>query len=331
MILQTERKWRQFDNLKVLGRKHNPWIGVGTYYHDNGLWRRLEKGGGWLSWRVPGHEGSPKAIFDLVGLDPNDAADKQRIDRSLRQLELTRADDLNFPRLYPWRELYRAALGQKSDDDGEMHGGLAEYCCQILLSPMGYGSRRFDHVALERAWIEELPQPGEMTLYLRIDPAIGAKKKHSQTALILGGVRWDRHRFCIRTWLGNEPRPVKVLQRAFAWAEQWQELGYTVGNIGIEAVAFQETMATQARDGIPAQDISELEDGETIMVKKAPCPIVKIRRNQLDKIPRILEMDGPISRRELWFWDKDPPAQPPDAPGAARFPAGKTRSAGRPA
>ncbi len=302
MIANSERKFRQFDNLKIRGRKHNPWIVMGTYYHWDGPYRRLEKGGGWLSWRIPGHLGSSKAIFDLVGIDTTDPEGHAKVQAGIRKLELTRKADLTFPKLLPWRELYMAALGQRSDDDGEMQGGFYQYSCQILLNPLAEGMSRFSTEALEKSWVDELPSPQEMWLFIRIDPALSQKKGASKTAIVLGGVRWDGHRFLIRSWLGQEPRPTETLRRAFKWHDEWSTKGYQVMNIGIEAVAFQTTMVTQARDGI----VWDFNEDGTANLRKAPCQMVRITRPAVRKTERILEMDGPVSRGELHFWTRDP-------------------------
>ncbi len=301
MISQSERKFRQFDNLKIRGRKNNPWLVMGTYYHYDGPYRRLERGGGWLSWRVPGHTGSPKAIFDRVGIDTSDDEGRAQVKAGLAKLNRERSHDLTFPKLLPWEELYKAALGQRSDDDGEMQGGFYEYSCQILCNPIAEGQARFSLEALEKSWVDEIPPPSEMWLYIRIDPAIGEKQHHSETAIVLGGVDWRGHRYLLRTSLRHEPRPVKTLIRAFKWVDEWREAGYDVINIGIESVAFQETMVTQARDGV-----QWINDDGVLVLRKAPCPMTKIKRSATRKTERILEMDGPVSRGELHFWTKDP-------------------------
>lgn len=305
-IQQSERAFRALDNLKIRGIKHNPWIVVGTYYHYDGPYRRLEKTGGWLTWKVPAHMGSPQTIFDLAKLDPRDEKDARRIESGLRKLERERSADLMFPKTYPWRELYKSCIGQRASDDGDgLSGSHYEYSTQILLDPVPMGQQRFDREQLARSWVDEIPGPTEMYVFIRVDPAISNRKKSDDMCVAVAGVKWDRTRWFVDGWIGKERRPVVQVRTIFNLARKWQSKGYRVLNIGIESVAYQEALAMICRDGVPETDA--VFDGQAVPIVKAPCPIRSIERpKDATKQERILSMDGPITRGDLKIYRKNP-------------------------
>jgi len=307
MINQSERMFRGLDNLKVRGRPYNPWLAMGTYYHYDGCYKRLEKGGGWLNWRLPAHKGSAKAVFDLVALNPQVDADRKKIQRGLHRLERDRAGDLNFPKLLSWRELYLSATGQRSEGQDDFKGGHYEYSCQLQLDPVPAGEERFDLDALECAWVDEIPSPEEAWFYIRVDPAISKSRRNDETAIIGGLVKWNGHRYSGETWIGREKSPGKIVRRIFTMAAKWKARGYVVPNIGIESVAYQEALAELCREGVPER--APMYQGESVpmMLPPAGTKIVSITRSpNARKQERILEMDGPVTRREVHFWADDP-------------------------
>lgn len=86
---------------------------------------------------------------------------------------------------------------------------------------------------------------------------------------------------------------------------KWQDNGYTVKNIGVESVSYQEALASIMRDGVPIR--KPKFDGESVPMMTNPCPIKSITRSSdMRKHERILQMDGAIARRELHVWDKCP-------------------------
>jgi len=219
-------------------------------------------------------------------------------------LESERSGDLNFPALLPWAELYRTARATKADSEG-LGGGYHEYNTQLLLNPVPEGEQRFTVEDLDASWVEDLPSHGEMELFIRCDPAISEKKSSDEVAINLGGVDWRGHRYYIDGWIGREKRPTEQVRKMFALAKKWAGFGYKVRNIGIESVAYQEALAQLCRDGVPSRDTTF--DGETVAVLKPPCPVVSITRSSdMRKDERILQMTGPMERKEIHIWKSNP-------------------------
>lgn len=291
----AEHRFRQMDNLRDRTRAYNPWLLAGTHYHYQDTYKRLEKAGGWLFWKQPAHVGSPKAIFDLLKYDERDEKDRVKIEAGLVALEKTRAEDLRFPKLLPWRELYRSARAE----------GQYIYVTQLLLDPVPEGEQRFDGEDVDAMWCTEIPAPEECWGYLRCDPAISKKKDRDETAMHLVLVRWDGHRYFVDGWVGREKRPTEQVRKMFGLVRRWQGMGYRVKEIGVESVAYQEALAQLCRDGVPEREA--LTHGELIPVQKAPCSVRSITRSaELRKQERILEMEGPVSRREAHIWTENP-------------------------
>jgi hypothetical protein len=291
---QLEQSWQRFvamDHLRTRDRPYNPWVFCGTHYHFQDTYKRLENQGGWLIWRVPGHTGSPKRIFDICAVEDRSPEGRRKIEARLRALENNPPGELNFPQQLPWRELYRTARTT----------GPQEYNCQILLNPMPEGEQRFDKVALEQGWVDQIPGPEQMWLYVRVDPAISESRQADETAIIVGGVEWDAKRYIIDGWIGREKRPTEIVRKIFTLARAWQAKNYMVKNIGIESVQYQEALAELCRRGVPEREPAY--HGESVPMFLKPCPVRSIKRSpDKRKQERILEMDGPVTRRELKFW-----------------------------
>jgi len=298
---QLEKSYHEFqamDPLRDRSRKYNPYLVLGTHYHFQDTYKRAERDGGYLVWRLPAFEGSPKRIFDLCSLDNRTEAGRRKIEVKLRELEKNPPGRLNFPERLGWRELYRSALAQ----------GPRNFNTQMMLNPVPEGEQRFDHEALDACWIDERPDPRGCWLYVRVDPAISEKKKNDETAIIVGGVQWDGKRILMDGWVGREKRPGEIVRKAFTFARKWQGREYRVQNIGIEAVQYQEALAEMARNGVPERDPEY--DGESVPMMMRPCPVRSIHRSpDIRKTERLLEMDGPVSRRELLFLRECPIAE----------------------
>jgi hypothetical protein len=172
-----------------------------------------------------------------------------------------------------------------------------------MLDPMPEGEQRFDREALESGWTESIPSPDEMWIYIRCDPAISEKRTADETAIVVGGVKWDAYRYIIDGWIGREKRPTVIVLKTFTFAKKWIEKGYKVKSIGFESVQYQEALAQIARSGVPEREARY--SGESVPVITKPCQVKSIKRSaDMRKHERILEMDGPVSRRELKFWTK---------------------------
>lgn len=301
----SERRFRAMDNLRDRTREFNPWIAVGTPYHFHDTYARLERSGGWLVHKVPAHLGSPKVIFDLCSVDDRTEGGRKRIRSELLKLKRERSGDLNFPELLSWDELYRSARAQKSDAEGGLGGSHAEYACQLLLNPVPEGEQRFGAEDLDAAWVVDLPAPSAMHLFIRCDPAISEKKTADEVAINLGGVDWRGHRYYIDGWIGREKRPTEQVRIMFRLARSWMLRGYKVLNIGIESVAYQEALAQICRLGVPSREATF--DGELVPMLMPPCPVVSITRSSdMRKNERILQMTGPMERREVHIWQSNP-------------------------
>jgi hypothetical protein len=163
---------------------------------------------------------------------------------------------------------------------------------------MPEGEQRFDLDALAESWVDEVPGPGEMWLYVRCDPAISVKRDRDETAIHVAGVDWRGWRWFVDGWAGREKRPTEIVRKMFGFARRWLALGYRVQNIGIEAVQYQEALAELCRIGVPEREA--WAHGELVPVLKSPCAVRSITRSpDMRKQERILEMDGPVSRREV--------------------------------
>ena len=294
MLTQSYENFRAMDNLGDRTKKYKPWIAAGTNYHYRDCYKRIEEDGNWMVWRTPAHTGSPKKIFDIVALgSPRDPKIRTRIKSALRALERNPPGRLNFPRMMTWKELYESAFAQ----------GPVEYSSQMLLDPMPEGEQRFDHEALDESWVGEIPLPTEMHLYIRVDPAISEKKSAADMAILVGGVRWDGHRYLIDGWVGREKRPHAQVRKCFTLARKWMSKGYTVKSIGIEDVAYQRALAQIAKDGVPEREAAH--HGESVPIMMSPCKVTGIQRgSDLTKHERIMQMDGPVVRREVHFWER---------------------------
>lgn len=298
MLEKSHSRFRGLDNLKDRTRRFNPLLVMGTTYSYDGTHSRIMRDGGYLVWKMPAHTGSPKRIFDLCSIDDREEKGRMKIEAGLRNLERDPPGKLNFPGLLPWRELYLSARAQ----------GSFIYNTQLLLDPMPEGEQRFDHKAVDAAWEREIPGPGEMWLYLRCDPALSKKKHNDECAIGAGGVDWRGWRWSVDGWGGREKRPTEIVRKLFALARKWQDLGYQVKNIGVEAVQFQEALAQLCRDGVAEREPKF--HGEHLRMLKSPCPVRSIHRSpDMRKPERILEMEGPISRREFKIWVDNPVGQ----------------------
>jgi hypothetical protein len=283
------------DPLKDRTVGYSPYMIAGTTYFFDGTHERLIRDGGYLVWKIPAHTGSPKAIFDLCAENPREKAGAKRIEAGLKKLEAERHDDLNFPNRLSWRELYLNARAQ----------GPQIYNGQMLVNPVPEGETRFDPDALDEVWIDELPGPEEMWIYIRCDPAISKKKSADMTAYVVGGIVWNSMRISLDGWVGRENRPTKIVGTGFDLARKWQARGYSVKSIGYESVAYQEALAQIARYGIPERDAAY--HGETVPIQMKPCPVVSIPRpSDVRKQERIISMDGPVTRREFKIWKRNP-------------------------
>jgi hypothetical protein len=292
---QSYSNFRAMDHLGDRHRPYKPWIACGTNYHYLDCYKRLESQGGWLVLRTPAHTGSPKKIFEICAIDEKSEEGRKKIEVKLRRLEKDPPGELNFPKMLPWRELYRSARME----------GPNEYNCQLLLNPIPEGEQRFDHEALDESWVDEPPIADQCYLYIRIDPAISQKRSADETAIVVGAVTWDAKRTLIDGWVGREKRPTGIVLRAFTLAAKWKAKGYTVKNIGFESVAYQEALAEIARYGVPEREATY--QGESVPIITKPCPVRSIKRSpDIRKQERIMEMDGPVTRRELKFWKRCP-------------------------
>ena len=304
-LAESERNFKRMDNLRDRTRSFNPWIVAGTNYHFSDVYSRLERTGGWLVTKLPAHSGSAKVIFDLCALDDREPKNRKYIKKEIARLEVERAADLNFPKLLPWSELYRSARAQQAEGDAGLGGGHYEYNTQLLLNPVPEGEQRFSTEDMDASWIDVLPEPSEMIIVIRCDPAISDKKKNDDMAITVGGVDWRAHRYAIDGWIGREKRPTEQVRKMFRFGTLWKARGYKVINIGIESVAYQEALAGLCREGVPSRD-AEFE-GELIPILKPPCPIVSIARApDMRKTERILQMTGPIERREFHIYRQNP-------------------------
>ena len=292
---KSHNTFRMMDNLKTLTLDHNPLLIAGTHYHYQGTYKRLEKQGGYLVWRVPAHTGSPKRIFDLCAVNTRTEEGRRKVEVGLRSLEKDPPGTLNFPDLLPWRKLFMTAKAQ----------GNHIYACQQLLDPVPEGEQRFSAKMIDGAWVEEIPPPAEMWLYMRCDPAISPKKSACDTGIHLAGVNWQGYRWFLDGWAGREKRPTEQVRKMFSMVRKWQGYGYRVQNIGIESVQYQEALAQLCRDGVPEREATH--HGESVRVVKAPCAIRSITRGPgMTKEERNLQMDGPISRGEVKIFRKNP-------------------------
>ena len=290
-------RFRMLDNLKDRTQTFSPFVISDTTYHFDGVMKRLIRDGGYLLYEVPAHKGSAKALFDLRSISDRDEAGRQKIKAGIRKLERERPDDLNFPKRLPWRECYMSAKAQ----------GPRIYASQFLLNPTPEGDQRFPEADVEDMWIdwEDLPSPTESISFVRVDPAISKKKEADDTAIIVGLIDWKGHRYAVDGWAGREKRPTEQVRKTFAFARKWTEKGYKCFNIGIESVAYQEALAQLCRDGVPEREAEH--HGELIPVVKSPCPIRSIKRSpDMQKTERILQMEGPISRREFKILRENP-------------------------
>ena len=296
MLTQSYDNFRAMDNLSDRTRKYKPCVAAGTNYHYRDCYKRIEEKGNWLVWRTPAHTGSPKKIFEIVALgSPSDPKVRPKVEAALRRLEKHPPGKLNFPGLLPWRELYDTAFEQ----------GPVQYGCQMMLDPMPEGEQRFDHEALDESWCEQIPLPTEMHLYIRVDPAISEKKSAAEMAILVCGVRYDGHRFLVDGWVGREKRPHAQVRRIYTLARKWLARGYAVKSIGIEDNAYQSALKTITKDGVPEREATH--QGESIPVMMAPVGtrVIGITRGaDRTKHERILEMDGPVVRREVHFWER---------------------------
>jgi hypothetical protein len=295
---QLEDSFNDFaamDHLRTRDRKHNPWVFAGTHYHHQDCYKRLENRGGWLIWRMPAHTGSPKVIFDICAIEDRTPEGRRKIEAKLRAVEAAPPGELKFPHLLPWRELYRTARTT----------GPQQYNCQMLLNPTPEGEQRFDREALEQSWVEEVPGPAACWVYVRCDPAISEKRDADETAILVGGVTWDGKRWMLDGWIGREKRPTEIVRKLFTFARKWQAKGYVVKNIGVESVQYQEALAEMCRSGVPEREPAY--HGESVPMLTKPCAVRSITRSaDKSKQTRILEMDGPVTRRELKFWTQNP-------------------------
>jgi hypothetical protein len=298
---KSYNSFRMMDNLETLSEDHNPYLIAGTNYHYQGTYKRLERDGGYLIWRVPAHTGSPKRIFDLCSISDRNEEGRRKIEAGIRRLEKDPPGELGFPNLLPWRKLYRKARAQ---------GGHI-FNTQQLLDPVPEGEQRFDGKIVDASWVDHIPSPQEMWLYIRCDPAISVKKQNDETAIHLAGVDWRGWRWFLDGWAGREKRPTEIVRKMFSLARKWQALPFgipvrfRVQNIGVEAVQYQEALAQLCRDGVPEKEASH--HGESVPIVKSPCPIRSIHRSpDVRKDERILELDGPISRSEFKIWRKNP-------------------------
>lgn len=302
---QSERRFKAMDNLRDRTREFNPWIAAGTCYHFHDTYARLERTGGWLVYKVPAHLGSAKEIFDLCSVDDRTETGQKKIRSTLNRLKKERQKDLNFPHLLSWEELYRSARATRTDQDSGLGGGQHEYNTQLLLNPVPEGEQRFSTEDLDAAWIDVLPPPHEMHLFIRCDPAISEKKTADEVAINLGGVDWRGHRYYIDGWIGREKRPTEQVRKMFRLAKAWMSRGYKVVNIGIESVAYQEALSSLCRLGVPTRDPEF--DGESVAMMMPPCQVVSITRSSdMRKEERILSMTGPMERREVHIWTSNP-------------------------
>ena len=291
--LDNYERFKAMDPLKDRTVGYCPQLIAGTTYFFDGCHERLLRDGGYMVWKVPAHRGSPKVLFDMCSLDPRKPAEQKRIENTIKKLEKERADDLNFPQRLPWRELYLCSRAQ----------GPRIYNGQMLVNPVPEGETRFSPDALDEIWCDQIPGPDEMWIYIRCDPAISKKKEACETAYVVGGVTWSGWRFALDGWMGRENQPNRIVRKGFDLARYWQDEGYTVKQIGYEAVAYQEALAQIARYGVPEREA--VEHNESIPVLMRPCPIVSMpRHTDVSQDERILSMDGPISRRELKIWKR---------------------------
>lgn len=292
----TWLSYENLDNLKDLTAAFNPWVVCGTTYHHDGVHKRIERAGGYIEWKLPAHKGSPKTLFELAGLDWRDEKQQKRIKAEIKKLDETRADDLNFPHLYPWKRLF-----QKAQAGPTVYGG------QQLLDPSPEGEQRFDHDALDDSWVDRIPSPAECWAVIRCDPAISKKRAADDCAIGVGLIDWKGWRWHVDGWAGREKRPTEVIRKLIAFEKKWLDIGYRVKNIGIESVSFQESLAQLCRDGVYERE--PRYDGEMVRAIKTKCRVVSIKRSpDMRKQERLLEMDGPIARRELKIWKANPVA-----------------------
>ena len=295
---QLESSFHNFvsmDHLRLRDRPFNPWLAAGTHYHYRDCYKRLEESGGWLVLKVPAHTGSPKVIFDLGSIEAKSEEGRLKIEAGLRRIEANPPGELFFPELLSWRELHRSLRATSP----------RLYNCQLLLNPVPEGEQRFDVAALEASWVSDVPPAPEMWVYVRCDPAISEKRDADETAIVVGGVTWDGKRWFLDGWMGREKRPSEIVRKLFEFARRWQARGYPVRNIGIESVAYQEALAEMCRAGVPEHEVEG--HGERVRMILKPCAIRSITRSpNMRKHERILEMDGPVTRREVRFYDKNP-------------------------
>lgn len=292
---QSYDNFRMLDNLKDRTQRFSPFVITDTTYHFDGPMKRLIRDGGYLLYEIPAHKGSPKAIFELCSIDDRSQEGKRKVTAGIHKLERERPDDLNFKKRLPWRECYLSAKAQ----------GSRIYNCQFLLNPTPEGDQRFPKDAVEEMWTDTLPEPGFAFSYVRIDPAISQKREADETAIVVGLVDWAGRRTSVDGWVGREKRPTEMVRKMFSFARRWTSKGYKCFNIGVESVAFQEALAQLCRDGVPEREATE--HGELIKIIKSPCPIRSIKRStDMHKSERLLQMEGPISRREFKIWSKNP-------------------------
>ncbi len=269
----------------------SPYLILGTTYSYDGTHQRLLQDGGYAVWQIPAHKGSPKAVFDLCSLDPRSETGRKGIRDGIKRLEETRSGDLNFPKRLPWDKLYKKARGQ----------GPHVYNTQMLINPVPEGEQRFDIKALESGWVDEIPGPEDMWLYIRCDPAISEKRSADESAYVVGGVSWDGTRWIIDGWIGREKQPTELVKIGYNLAYKWIGRGYSVQSIGFEAVQYQAGLVHISRYGIPERQPAY--KGESVPMLTKPCNVVAITRSSnTSKHERLISMDGPISRRELKFW-----------------------------
>jgi hypothetical protein len=297
-LRQSFDNFRAMDNLRIRQQRHNPWVFVGTPYHHQDTYKHLENQGGWLIVKKPAFTGSPKKIFDIAAMPTKTREDIDAIDVAIKKLEKKPPGSLNFPVMFDWRECVRSARAE----------GQHCFNCQNLLNPTPEGEQRFDLEAIREAMTQTVLPPEEMWLYIRCDPAISEKKSADYTAIIVGGVRWDAERHIIDGWVGREKKPHEIVMRCFTLAEKWKNRGYEVKSIGFEEVQFQHSLRKMAVHGIPEREAKY--DGESIPTRKSPCPVVGIpRAPDVRKTERLLEMDGPATRREIRILETMPYAQ----------------------
>lgn len=230
----------RFDQLMFVGDHLNRLLVPGTRYDDADLFGKLQGNAMWTVLKRPLVD---PALAERYG---------EEDDRALL-----------FPERFTWDPEKAKAFnkgkkrGVRMVDLKRVRYGtdMSEYIwsCQMLLDPISKGSARY-----KEEWIREIKYgDGEFLdnfgdreekgkfhgeCFIFVDPAISKKEDACETAITAavtmgGGIPWVDE---CRSGVGWSP--FETVGRMFEVADKYERMGFTVFMVGIEKVAFQESL-----------------------------------------------------------------------------------------